>query len=102
MCLGDAESGIMKPALRDFDCLRAARAGDAIDQPMLFGDAARPPAFVVASQRLWLAEADKWPPTCVRNQRQNFRSDLRVLLHPVREMIERIGVENGIHSAASR
>jgi len=46
----------MKSALRDFDRLRGAGAGDAVDQPVLVGDAARPPALVIAAQRLRLGQ----------------------------------------------
>ena len=47
----------MEPALRDFEHLRRALAADAVDQAVLAGDAAGPPAAQVTLERFGFAGA---------------------------------------------
>ena len=58
----------------------AAPASDTIDQPMLAGNAARPPAGEVALQRFWLAETGEWSAACIFDQFVDSAMSAQVVL----------------------
>src|SRR5271166_4434438 len=61
----------------------AAPAGNAVDQPVLAGDAARPPPCKISLQRLRLAEAAKGPAARILDQFVDPAQRVRVVSEPV-------------------
>ena len=67
----------MVPAFRDDNPLVRPFTLDCIDQPMFPGDAARPPALPIPSQRFRLAGPLKWSPLDLIDQSVDVGSDIR-------------------------
>ena len=89
---------VVVSAGHDFDALiNAAFPGDAIDEPMLTGDATRPPPGEIAIQWLRLAEAGEWPSPRILDQFIEPAKRVRIVSEPVLVVLPRNVCEVDIH-----
>jgi hypothetical protein len=73
----------LEPALGNLDALLVARPDAAIDQPMLGGDPARPPAGEFALQGFGLAQAGKRVAGRIVDERIDPAKDRRIIVQPI-------------------
>ena len=95
------QPSIMLPALSNLKRLRVVFAGNAIDKPVLPGDAAGPPTGPIMPKRLGFSDAGEWRPAAVFNKAVETLQGLAVLLDPFDIIVPTLGQERQFHFATS-